>query len=1105
MIVRLAIACVWLVGSVLAAAEGALRWEGSERRHVPALVVLAVVADTYEAEPQAWNLPGARACSERFLSALRSVAGLEEQMIRVLSGRDVHHRAIASAIEGWSQLEPGRPLTALIYWIGHGWTQDGQLRLMTHFTRQERSADGQGLARWQETIAVSELHGWLNQLATIRERQGGSLEAACIYQVCRPQVLLPPDPVPVLESDRVWQLFAVPAGRFAPAPALDGSDDFVLAWSEVLRRLAELHRGVRLVDIHRELVAQMRARQREAPELTRPRQAAVANGPLLLPPQRISFELGVVDALAPGSPVAQAEINLSGRSQALSSGTALLEEVPTGDKHRLVVSAAGYVTLSQELALTRAHHGRRLIVALLPASWIVRGRIDGLAEIEARGELGRLRQGVHSARASTDALGNFELRLPLDAGSVRLAFQRGGVTVSEVPLSAPLAADADAYGNRVLDLGQVFVQQAGFSDRLDRLAQAAIRDPDDWRFVPSAVRRVTEEGAPTLPREKAELWQMAQQAVQQQHYELALARLRAIWLGSSGPTKDLLARWLAWVWVQLYCQREAAAIFAKVEAAREDGDYAPRALASLGMARALAQLDHLSEVGLQDAAQLRTIVGLLQALAQREQQYRELLESAVHQTCVQQRYALAARTLRRLVAAERHGDVILLARACIGIRWSDPAWQEARDQAAQRAARVLIQRASRLAIESNSEAVWQAYDRLVERLSPWQAAIKDELAETAAERLPVAARRHWQESRTALAAGARGWARAFKALCEADAAGLTPRYQRQADAERRQLALELYLLAEAEASHEEALAYRLPAGPQREQQIGRAIARIAAARAWWPDACDRLAAWAALLPQHPHIIAYRRQYEAADARWRQLREHLPQLGNNPQLRLQLSQELPKLADPERWLVRSYLACLDAYDAVCKVDSLSAYRSWATIYSWHPLLAAVKDRAWRRARQLDTAEAYAQFVEAFPADERCAAARQRWAALLAQELRQALPADPGPRPLRCEIEHQRRERRSIAWAIDAEGQRLRLAEAPWSHRGAVYEPESARAALQAAWQRHLENWQKEAAKARQQLEAFPRRRLDELMALDAAQGREIAAVVELLEQRLGEQR
>lgn len=1093
------------VGLLLVAGEAPpLRWEVGAGGQQPMVAVLSVVADEYQAEPHHWNLPAALASSQRFVAGLRDVGALDERGTLLLRGREVHQKAVERAIATLSELEPGRPLTLIVHWIGHGWTQDGRLHLMTYYTTQERS-EGAGTARWQETIDTLRLHGWLTQARAARERAGGALEAVCVYQVCRPQLLLPSDPVPVLVADEVWQLFSVPAGHFAPAPRSDAPDAFTLAWETGVRRLAERGQGVRLAELHRELGALLRQRQEAPPELTPPRQAPVADGPLVVPTARIDIMVEVVDALTQGVAVRQAEVNLSGRRLSLPEGRTTVEGIMTGPQHRLVVSAPGYQTRSAELAISRRDLGRRLVVPLLPALWVVRGRIsEGLAEVVARGgTLGTLRREVHRTRVATDALGAFELLLPLDAGPVELAVQRGGATVLTLALPSPLTGSSDGYGNRHSDLGIVQLPQQAGSDRLDRLA-IAVGGGGPLRFLDPRLEAAVREPAPPLPRDKAELWASALKDAEAGQLEVAANRLQAVLEGCPPASRPAVERRLAWLRCQQYCEQPAERCFAAAEAHAVEGEASVSALLALAFARALDAAAHQIEVGFGDDAQVRAAIDAVQAVVEREQRLASRLPPATRQRISAERLRLASQALRRSVSEQRHEVVIRIALAFRGSAWDAGEWPTARDEAAARSARVLVQRARELAIASDDDRGWEAYDRLVQRLAPWGAAIRDELAESQAERLPAAARRAWQESRRALAAGPGGWAAAYAALERAEQAGLTDRYLRQADAERRRLGLELYLLAEAEAGSLEAEAYRLPPGREREAILGRAIDLLARARGWWPDACDRLAVWMRQLPQHPAVHQYRKQYEAADAAWRQLRRDLDAVRHDAALRRRLLDDLARLPSPERWFVRSELAALQVYDALRAQPSLKACVELVHAYPQHPQRAEVADLAWQLASEAGDAAAYDEFSRNFPEHRQAASARaraqQQWVQALERELAAALPPDPGPRPLRGELEHRRDERRSLMWAVDAEGGRTLLAEAAWSRRGAAFDPEPARAALQGAWARHRQDWEARATAARQALASFPSERLEALAALDRERAEALRQRLLQLQQR-----
>lgn len=899
--------CGMLVCMLAVAGEsGSLRWENSDLENQPMLAVLAVIADEYASEPHAWNLPGIAESAERFLNGLREVSAIDEHAVRVLRGRDVHRQAIERAIEQLASIASKCPLTLLVYWTGHGWTQEGQLHLMTHFTAQEVDPVGNRLARWRNTIPTMQLHGWIAQARIARKRNGGMLEAVCIYQVCRPEVLLPSDPVPHLAADLVWQLYSVPEGRFAPAPLPGRPDAFTQAWVECLRRLAERGNPVRVADMHRELTAVLKQWKADPPVLNSPRDAAQNDGPLLfLPSSRISFEVAVVDALTQAAPIAQADINLSGLRAATPHGLARLDDVSIGSQHRLVVSAPGYVTRTETLTITRRDRGRRLVVPLYPGSLIVRGSItDGLATVEARGNIGTLRHGVHRVSGSTDALGNFVLQLPLDAANVTLVFHRSGQTILEIPLPLVTGCNPDGQGNRVLNLGLLTPQKV-VSDRLERLIGLGNSIDDAWQFVGPEVRNIASEPEPDLPRGKAELWASAMQAISQNQPEVAAHRLRAVLEGCPPEARQTVARRLALVRAEAFRARSIQETFAAADALIDFEPLSAKVLLQVAFARALRSVEEWIRRDWELDTQRRVVEGL-RLLADQEARRSAQLEPALLKRLGRERVRLAALALRRCIAEQRHAAVIDIALTCRGAGWELETWPAVRDEDTVPIARELLRKARLAAIESNDERSWAIHDQWLQLLAPWHAAIRDELVESQAERLPISARRAWQESRRFMQEGPNGWSQAFEALNRAEEAGLTNRYLLQADWERRRLALELYLQDEAEAGQFEAEAHRLPPGSERDAKLRQAIAIIAASRARWPDACDRMAAWMSIASHFPEVQTYRRTYEQRDARWRDWRRLFPELKRNDAARQHLEKELPSMPHPERWFVRSEL-------------------------------------------------------------------------------------------------------------------------------------------------------------------------------------------------------
>ena len=139
------------------------------------VVAMIVVADQYRSDPAGWNLPHARNNAEAVRRMLTGGMGLPPAAICEISGVEVSGEAVRAGLGRLMRGNPGKQLTLLFYYVGHGGvsSRDRQLHLFTYNTVD---ADG----AYDSTIADGDLSTYFEEARRFAAAAGGGLQPVAV-------------------------------------------------------------------------------------------------------------------------------------------------------------------------------------------------------------------------------------------------------------------------------------------------------------------------------------------------------------------------------------------------------------------------------------------------------------------------------------------------------------------------------------------------------------------------------------------------------------------------------------------------------------------------------------------------------------------------------------------------------------------------------------------------------------------------------------------------------------------------------------------------------------------------------------------------------------
>lgn len=671
------------------------------------VVAMIVVADQYRSDPAGWNLPHARNNAEAVRKMLTGGMGLPSTAICEISGVEVSGEAVRAGLGRLMRGNPGKQLTLLFYYVGHGGvsSRDRQLHLFTYNTVE---ADG----GYESTIADGDLSTCFEEARRIAAAAGGGLQPVAVIDACRVAVMAPGPTRAENVQDATWRLFSAQQGQFAQAPAGNQPTPFTRTLVEVVGRLGQMNAEADLDKVFREVETRL-ADSAQKPELRRPQGDQAV--PILVRPQRVRMTVRAVDALT-GLGLDNAVVMVDGQI--------VPDRVWTGPigKHLIVVRAVGFLTRTRDNeAVERSNHGGVLEISLEPVRFELRGRLDGVAEIRVQTADASVRPGYHLTSVLADSDGTFRLVLPSAAGVLQVV--RGGQVVRKLPVPDPARWTQRDDGVRSFDLGEVAIGATGGSDALERL----VRNSSLRNILPDIAKAV--QAAPPEPKDAQDRSSLREALEKRAQGNFGPAKRQLATLDKTDPR---LEPWTA----ECAVLEAEKAKFPDADVSAIAAKYPPGSLAARGLAWLVAR----RRLEAAEQALPTDPVPALEALGRVDLGN---LDRPAFNTA---RAALAAKAVQRALEADDPARVAELCTRLAGPAWAQPDWTAVRRDSGASALAQVIERAVVAAVQ---QADWSAVDRWTRVVGDLAEvpAIRSAMKSSVDERIPPATRTAWTVAR----------------------------------------------------------------------------------------------------------------------------------------------------------------------------------------------------------------------------------------------------------------------------------------------------------------------------------------------------------------------